>query len=104
MGDAASTFADHARRRQARPLANVGLTVIPSADIHLCFLSSQASFSSPLSNVNIDGLGFVTNAGTNQRAVLFMAGGPAMVTILDRFLKGMPSPLLFIVAGYIGLR
>ena len=33
-----------------------------------------------------------------------MAGGAAMFSILDRFLKGMPSPLLFIVAGYIGLR
>jgi hypothetical protein len=31
-------------------------------------------------------------------------GGPAMVTVLGNLLKNMPSPLLLIVAGYIGLR
>jgi len=33
-----------------------------------------------------------------------MADSADMATILDRFLISMPSPLVFIVAGYIGLR
>ena len=53
-----------------------------------------------LSKASIDRYAVPTNDGTVKRR----PGSPAMATLLSNFLKNMPSPLVLIVAGYIGLR